>query len=319
MSKLRIIIVDDDPDILDVLELTLEDDFEVIKAMNVADGIKVIKSYRPDMAILDYNLPDGVGLDICAELRRDPLFIHLPILMLTGRGEVDDKVKGLNAGVDDYMVKPFAPNELIARVNMLIRRSTVSLDANPLSKLPGNISINNELNKRMQTGEKFAVIYFDLDNFKSLNDYYGFERGDEVIKGFSRILIDSVQTKGTAKDFIGHIGGDDFVVVASLDNAEDVAKEIISNLDKTSPTYYNEEDRIKGYIETKDRSGNPKKFPFVTVSIAIITNQNRDFSHIAEIGSVEAELKEYVKRSQKSNYIIDRRASSSESLPEQYE
>lgn len=317
MSKLRIVTVDDDLDILDVLELTLEDEFEVIKAMSVAEGIKVIKSYRPDMAILDYILPDGEGIDICIELRRDPFFIHLPILMLTGKGEVDDKVKGLNAGADDYMVKPFAPNELIARVNMLIRRSTVSLDANPLSRLPGNISINNELNKRMQTKEKFAVLYFDLDNFKALNDYYGFERGDKIIKDFAQILINSMQKKGTSKDFIGHIGGDDFVAITSLDNAENIAKEIIANLDKTSPTYYNEEDRIKGYIETEDRSGSLKKFPFLTVSIAIITNQNRNFSHIAEIGSMEAELKEYLKKTAKSNYVIDRRSSSSEKLPEQ--
>ena len=178
MNKLKILTVDDDPDILDVLEATLEDEFQIIKASTATDGIAKVKSEKPDVLILDYMLPDGNGISVCTELRKDPLFIHLPILMLTGKGETDDKVKGLNAGADDYMVKPFSPPELVARLRMLIRRSTIHLDANPLTRLPGNVSINKELDNKLSSKEKFAVIYLDLDHFKALNDYYGFDRGD---------------------------------------------------------------------------------------------------------------------------------------------
>ena len=314
MNKLKILAVDDDPDILDLLEATLEDEFKVIRAATGREAIEKVKSDLPDIVILDYMLPDITGLKVCEELRKDPLSIHLPILMLTGKGEVENKVKGLDAGVDDYMVKPFLPPELIARIRMLIRRSTISLDANPLTRLPGNVSINKELEKRLTSKEKFAVLYLDLDRFKALNDYYGFERGDGVIKEFSRIIIDSVQKRGTVNDFTGHIGGDDFVIITTLEAAEEIAKKIISDFDKTSPKFYDEKDRIKGYIETKDRSGQTIKFQFITISVGIITNLYRKFSHTAEISTLGAEVKEFAKKSATSMYIFDRRSSPKDTL-----
>jgi diguanylate cyclase (GGDEF)-like protein len=210
------------------------------------------------------------------------------------------------------MVKPFSPPELIARIEMLDRRSTLSLDANPLTRLPGNISINKEIEKKLNQQEKFAVLYFDLDNFKALNDYYGFDRGDEVIKEFSNILVSASQKKGTNQDFIGHVGGDDFVIITTIEQAEIIAKDVISQFDKKTPQFYDEKDRMKGFIETKDRTGNIKNFPFVTVSIGIITNRYRHFSHVAQISSVGAELKEVAKKDPKSNYVFDRRDSAKE-------
>jgi len=309
MNKLKILACDDDPDILELLEASLEDEFYVAKASTGKELFDIIENENPDILILDYMLPDTTGIEICRKLRENSLFIHLPILMLTGKGEVEDKVEGLDAGADDYMIKPFSPPELLARIKMLIRRSTISLDANPLSRLPGNVSINKELTRRIASKNKFAVLYLDIDNFKALNDYYGFERGDTVIKELSRAIIECVQKKGTVGDFIGHIGGDDFVVITIPDKAEDIAKEIINEFDKFSTKFYDDKDRIKGYIETKDRSGIQKKFPFVTISIGIITNLNREFTHIAEISSVGAELKEEAKKSPASSYIIDRRVS----------
>ena len=308
MNKLKVLAVDDDPDILDLLEISLEDEFEVIKAATGQEALSSVAKEKPDVIILDYMLPDTTGVEICRQLRNNPLYLHLPILMLTGKGEVEDKVTGLGAGADDYMVKPFSPPELIARIHMLIRRSTISLDANPLTRLPGNVSITNELTKRINNREKFAVLYIDLDSFKALNDFYGFERGDEVIRETSRIIINSVQKNGTVNDFIGHIGGDDFVVITNIDKAEEIAKEIVSNFDKIAPQFYDEKDRLKGYIETEDRSGFQRQFPFVTISIGIITNLYKDFNHIAEISSIGVELKEAAKRVPRSNYVIDRRA-----------
>lgn len=308
MNKLKIVTVDDNPDILDVLEATLEDDFIVIKAETGQEGIDKIKSEKPDIVILDYMLPDTIGIEVCKKIRQDPLLIHLPILMLTGKGEVEDKVEGLNAGVDDYMVKPFSPTELLARVQMLLRRSSVNLDANPLTRLPGNVSINSDLEKKIQNKEPFSVLYIDLDHFKALNDAYGFERGDDVIKECSRVIINSVQEVGNINDFIGHIGGDDFVVITSNEAAEELAQCIINNFDKKSPTFYEEEDRKKGYIETKDRSGITKKFSLVTVSIGIINSYGDNFRHIAEIGAIGADLKKAAKQNEKSSFVTDRRS-----------
>ncbi|MCP4653047.1 MAG: response regulator [Candidatus Omnitrophica bacterium] len=307
MYSLKILSVDDDPDILDVILATLEGDYQVVQALNGKDAIETAKKESPDLLILDYNLPDMQGPDICAILRKDPLFLNTPILMLTGKGEIEDKVKGLEAGVDDYMVKPFEPQELVARVRMLIRRSTINLDANPLTRLPGNVSITRELEDKIKNERAFAVLYNDLDNFKALNDYYGFDAGDHIIKETARILVAATQEKGTVKDFVGHIGGDDFVIITKPENAEGLAKKIIADFDKLAPNLFDEKDRVKGFIETKGRDGLIHKFGFPTISIGIITTDTREFTHVAEVSSVGAELKKLAKKFEESKYVVDRR------------
>jgi diguanylate cyclase (GGDEF)-like protein len=307
MSKLKLLIVDDDPDILDLLESTLKEEFQVTTAATGKEALDKIKADPPNLLVLDYVLPDIEGPQICKTIRKDSLLLNLPILMLTGKGEVEDKVGGLEAGADDYMVKPFLPQELIARLRMLIRRSRSSLDANPLTRLPGNVSINKDLEERIENKEKFAVLYLDIDNFKALNDYYGFEKGDAVIKETSRILIDSIQKKGSVNDFIGHIGGDDFVIITTPANAEELAKKIISDFDNISARFFAEKERVKGYIETKGRDGQVHKYGFVTISIGIITNLEREFTHIAQISSLGAEIKSLAKKFPQSKFIFDKR------------
>ncbi len=309
MNKVKILAVDDDLDILDVIEATLEDEYAVSKASSGEEAFAKIKETNPDLIILDYNLPDAEGPQICAKLREDPLFIHTPVLMLTGRGEIEDKVLGLESGVDDYMVKPFVPDELSARVRMLIKRSTIHLDANPLTRLPGNVTITKELEKKIEAGSPFAILYIDIDHFKAINDFYGFERGDEAIKKAGRLLISILQKEGTPTDFIGHIGGDDFVITTSPEKAENLAKALIIGFDTLAPQFFDDKDRIKGFIETKDRDGSLKKFTFPTLSIGIITNQSRSFSHIAEISAIGAEVKEAAKKIPKSAYVFDKRSS----------
>ncbi|MDD5194886.1 MAG: response regulator, partial [Candidatus Omnitrophica bacterium] len=113
MYKLKVLVVDDDPDILDLLCSTLEGEYDVIKASLGNEALEKVKEGLPDLLVLDYMLPDLQGIEVCKILRKDSLSMHLPILMLTGKGETDDKVRGLEAGADDYMVKPFSPQELI--------------------------------------------------------------------------------------------------------------------------------------------------------------------------------------------------------------
>jgi diguanylate cyclase (GGDEF)-like protein len=309
MSKLKVLIVDDDPDILDLLESTLMDDFSLAKASTGNEALEEIKKQPPNLLVLDYMLPDLEGPEICKIIRKDPLLFNIPILMLTGKGEVEDKVFGLEAGADDYMLKPFSPQELIARVRMLIRRSHANLDANPLTRLPGNVSINKDLAEKIESKEKFAVLYIDIDNFKALNDYYGFEEGDNIIKSTAHILISSIQSKGTVNDFIGHIGGDDFVIITTPETAEEIAKKIVADFDSVSSEFFEEKDRVKGYIETKGRDGQIHKFGFPTISIGIINNLEREFGHTAEINSLGAETKGLAKKFSESKYIIDRRSS----------
>ncbi|MFA5320601.1 MAG: response regulator [Candidatus Omnitrophota bacterium] len=308
MMKPRVLLVDDDPDILDVLEITLsEENYDISKAMDGEEALKIIRSKPIDLILLDHNMPKMTGREVCMEIKKDILLRHIPILMVTGKGELHDKVCSLEAGADDYIVKPFEPKELQARIRMTLKRSERDLDANPLTRLPGNISILGELSARIEGKMPFAVCYIDLNKFKSYNDIYGFEHGDDIIKETARILIRAVQETGVSSDFIGHIGGDDFVIITGIETAERISQKVIDDFDLSSPNFYNETDRANGYIMAKDRSGNQQRVPLVSVAIGIVTNEFRRIDHVAQVGEIGAELKAFAKSKEGSNYVRDMR------------
>lgn len=308
-AKEKILIVDDEDFIRDVVSMSLEDEYDIVEAENGQEGFEKIKEEMPDLVICDYNMPVMTGLDLCKKVREHPMFLNLPFIMLTGKGEVQDKVDGLEAGADDYIVKPFEPDELLARVKMALKRSVRDLDANPLSHLPGNVSIMNEVQNRIMRGEKYAVMYFDLNNFKALNDYYGFKKGDEIIKASARLLVEAVQQVGTEADFVGHVGGDDFVIITDCEHDIALAEFICKEFDLMAPNFYEEGDRLQGFIATKDRQGLEKHFAFVGIAVAIVTTEFRAFAHIGEIAQVGAELKKEAKKAEKSAYVKCRRTS----------
>ncbi|MBL7130819.1 MAG: response regulator [Candidatus Omnitrophica bacterium] len=308
MAKKRILIVDDDPDILDVLQLTLpEEEYEVVEAHDGQEALEKVYERPPDLIILDYIMPKMNGREVCQKLKKDVLLRHMPIIMLTGKGDVKDKVEGLDAGADGYIVKPFEPEELLARIRMTFRRSQIDLDAAPLTRLPGNVSIFNEIEQRIKSGKKFAVGYVDLDKFKIFNDKYGFTWGDRTIQQTARVVIKGVEEKGNPGDFIGHIGGDDFVIVSNPGAIDEICKQIINEFDKVTLKLYNPEDLKKGYIVGKDRQGKTTKVGLITISIGVVTNVHRNLTHVAQVAEIGAELKEYAKKQKKSNYIKDKR------------
>ncbi|MEI7998704.1 MAG: response regulator [Candidatus Omnitrophota bacterium] len=313
MRKEKILIIDDDPDILDVLDLTLSENYTVISACNGKEGLELLKAKSPDLVITDYNMPVMNGPEFCRNLRKDILLRHLPVIMLTGKGETRDMVTGIESGADDYLIKPFEPETLLARIRMILKRTLRSLDANPLTHLPGNSSIMDEMQNRIESGKLFAVGYADLDKFKIYNDKYGFEHGDEVIRETARVLIDAVQAICGTEAFIGHIGGDDFVFVCDNSKADDVSKKIIEDFDKTSPHFYSEEDRKSGFIMGRDRQGQEIKTGFVSISIGIVSNVCQKITHVAQIGEIGAELKKFAKSIDKSAFVRDQRKDPRES------
>ena len=312
MPKPKILIVDDQPDIRDILKITLGEEYNVIEAANGQDALSVVKTNTPDLVLLDYKMPGMSGIEVCQIIKSDLLLQHLPIIMLTGKGEVGDKVTGINAGADDYIVKPFVPEELLARIKMVLRRTERDLEANALTRLPGNLPITAALQKQIEFTQKdpnyrFAVCYLDVDKFKSFNDRYGFERGDEIIKETARILIRAVKESDNPDDFIGHVGGDDFLIITTPVRAEKICQRIISDFDKIAPSFYNEEDRKAGFIIGTNRKGQEEKFSLLTISIGIVTNEARKIDHVAQIGEIGAELKKYAKSFSGSIFVKDKR------------
>jgi diguanylate cyclase (GGDEF)-like protein len=305
---IKILIADDDPDIRDILKLTLgEENYEVIEAADGEEALKIIRSKPLDLVLLDYKMPKMDGRQVCNVIKKDLLLQHLPTIMVTGKGEVSDKIDGIEAGADDYIVKPFEPKELLARIRMVLRRTQRDLEANPLTRLPGNVAILNAISDCIDKKNQFAVCYIDLDKFKAFNDKYGFEHGDEVIRETARILLGATKEFGNPDDFVGHIGGDDFVIISTPEVSDKICEKVIADFDKISPSFYNQEDRENGFIIGYDRQSKIHKIPLLSISIGVVTNQLREITHVAQIGEIGAELKKLAKSMEKSNYVKDKR------------
>jgi diguanylate cyclase (GGDEF)-like protein len=186
-------------------------------------------------------------------------------------------------------------------------RSERSVEINPLTRLPGNISINRQIEERMARGEGFAIAYADLDSFKPFNDKYGFGRGDEVIKIAARLILCSVMNWQPRGSFVGHIGGDDFVFVMSDNLIEDACKSVIQAFDQIIPSLYDPEDRARGGIESKDRQGTVRFFPFIGISIGVTGTCYRRFAHFGALIEAASEMKHFAKKNSGSSYSMDKR------------
>ncbi|HET6464061.1 MAG TPA: diguanylate cyclase [Nitrospiria bacterium] len=183
----------------------------------------------------------------------------------------------------------------------------MNLDANPLTRLPGNLAIEKALLTRLQEGVPFAFCLVDLDNFKAFGDRYGYIRGSEVLKKVAAILTDCVKTLGSGPDFLGHIGGDDFVIITDPLRMEKLCEKVIHDFDEAIPDFYDEEDRRRGYIISRDRKDIEQQFPFMTVSIAVVTNQKRAITSPMQVAEIAAQLKQYAKTFPRSVYVVDQR------------
>jgi diguanylate cyclase (GGDEF)-like protein len=279
----------------------------VATASDGREALRQAHDLAPDLILLDVMMPELDGFEVCQQLRSDARTRHISVIMLTAKSLSADKVVGLTAGADDYMIKPFDPIELIARVKSALRRSREMRDANPLTQLPGNVQVQEEVARRVASGTPFALMYIDLDNFKAFNDHYGFLRGDEAIKLLARCTAESVDRHQDEESFLGHVGGDDFVVIVEPDAAEPLAQDIIRLWNGRIVELYDTEDVEQGYIEVADRRKELHRFPFITVSIGIASNTGRAIDSHWAASEIAAEMKAFAKNDGGSSYAIDRR------------
>jgi GGDEF domain-containing protein len=195
----------------------------------------------------------------------------------------------------------------LAMGKRLVKLEEMYLDASPLTRLPGGIAIENALKRRLESRQPIAFCVIDLDNFKAFNDHYGYAHGNEVIKETARIIEVAAKAKGLPEDFIGHVGGDDFVVITTPAYMRTISSEIIQLFDERVPLFYDEEDRKNGFIFGKNRQGEEMTYPLMTISIAIVTNEKRTLTNPLEASEIAAELKDYAKTIAKSIYVVDKR------------
>ena len=303
-----VLVVDDDEQVTRLVKRVL--DRAGLECVAVNDGNAAHDAaveWRPDIILLDLMLGDTTGDQILATLRADFRTRLIPVVFLTVRDSLKDKVEHLLAGADDYVTKPFVPEELIARLRAVMSRSTTARELSPLTGMSGNSDILREISRRLAQHERFAVLYPDIDSFKSYNDHYGFLRGDDVIKTLATIILEVLEQNYSPQHFAGHVGGDDFVVLTDPNLAERLASEITHRFDTATPALYDPADRLQGWIESKERSGGTLRSPLVSVSIGIVIAEPGSYASAAALAARAAEVKGVAKRMPGSKWVLDRR------------
>ncbi|MDD4957228.1 MAG: diguanylate cyclase [Candidatus Omnitrophica bacterium] len=262
----------------------------------------------PDMILIDMSAPGAAYADICAELKRDFATVHIPVMALMNKAVLTAGGFETVQGLDDYILSPPDPVELKVRMDIAIKRSQQSFYASPLTGLPGGIVIEEMLNERIKNGTPFVAGHVDIDNFKSFNDKYGYLKGDRVIMQTAYMLSVSVRNHGNKSDFVGHIGGDDFVMITTPEKYNAICQNFICMFDTIVPFHYAPADRRKGYIQAKDRARKIRRIPIMSVTVAfVIKNGPLELNSIIEMNERIAEVKQYLKAIKGSKYMADRR------------
>jgi diguanylate cyclase (GGDEF)-like protein len=302
------LVVDDDEQVLRLVRRVLERaGYECVTISDGRAAHQAAVEWRPDIILLDIMLGEVTGDEILADLRGDFRTRLIPVVILTARNSLKDKVEHLLAGADDYVTKPFVPEELVARVRAVMSRSTTARHLSPLTGMSGNTDILREISRRLGHRERFAVLYPDIDAFKSYNDHYGFLRGDDVIKTLAAIILEVLEEDFAPQHFAGHVGGDDFVILTEPSMAESIATQITKRFDAAVPALYDPADRARGWIESEERNGNILRSPLVSVSVGIVIAEPDSYLSAAALAARAAEVKGVAKRMPGSKWVLDRR------------
>ena len=230
-----------------------------------------------------------------------------PIIVVSSNIDRQHRVEVLKTGIEHYIKKPIDEEYFYYTIINLLDLLDINRRVSPLTGLPGNVQIQAEMKKRLLNDEEFSMMYFDLDNFKSYNDLYGFFKGDEIIKFTAKVISRHIHCRECDSSFVGHIGGDDFVAIVSTTDCEIICQNIIAEFDKNIVNYYLEEDALRGYIEVENRKGILEQFPIVSITIGVVIVTKGRFNNILEIGEMGAGVKHLAKTIPGSTYVINKR------------
>ena len=291
MGKARLLVVEDDPDISNMLKIYFGGlDYDVDVALRGNDALEKTRQVFPHLIILDIMLPDIDGYEVCRNLRTSTRTSHIPVIFLTQKDERSDKLQGLELGADDYITKPFDIEELKLRVKGAIRRSERESLTDPRSGLPAGRLIEEQL-RRIIREEDWALMDLRINNFASFNDVYGFVAGDDVLRFSAMLLGEVVDEFGTPNDFIGHAGGDNFIIISTDDAAPKTIKVIKERFDEEVQTHYNFMDREQGFVQTPNADGEMIQSPLMTMTSGVVSPKEHRFADIREITEMAAEAR----------------------------
>jgi diguanylate cyclase (GGDEF)-like protein len=300
-----IVVVCKDVVLNNVIERALGGAYQIVAFNSMPSALDYIYNAIPNLIVMNIDEKDPAGIRVLNDLKSDPMFHQLPVLAVVPETFAMDNWE--NMLVEDFIRRQDLETDFAVRATLSILRSERIVEMNPLTRLPGNISINKEIQERIDGKKEFAFGYADLDFFKPFNDRYGFSRGDEVIKMTGRIILGVVKSKQPQGSFIGHVGGDDFVFIIDTALVEEAATDIIKAFDSLIPGMYDPADMKQGFIKSFDRKGISSQFPVMGLSIGIVETRGRAFTHYGEVTEIAAEMKKFAKRFTGSCYRTDQR------------
>jgi PleD family two-component response regulator len=291
MGKARLLVVEDDVDIGNMLKIYFSGmEFDVDVAVRGKDALEKTKQVLPHLIVLDIMLPDIDGYEVCRNLRTSMRTSHIPVIFLTQKDERSDKLQGLELGADDYITKPFDIEELKLRVQGAIRRSERESLTDPRSGLPAGRLIEDQL-RRIIRQKGWALLDARVNSFEPFKDVYGFVAGDDVLRFTSMLIGEVVDELGTTSDFIGHAGGDNFIIITTEEKAEAIKNRLKERFDNEVQTHYNFMDRQQGFVQAPATEGTTVKVPFMTMSVGIVSPSAHSFADIREITELAAEAR----------------------------
>ncbi len=306
----RILIVEKDETTREMMRMRLASrHYEVMCCERADAALKLLDREAFDLILISRDLDLIAGQTLIQTIRAKPHLTAVPLILMVQESQVTELLLSSEKGYDDFLTKPINPLLLQLRVKMNVERVRERVEVNALTYLPGNHAIEKVVQKKIKSGEKFSVIYIDINHFKSFNDRYGFRRGDDALRHTAKLLTAvSRELSSQGECFVGHIGGDDFIAVTSVELEEKFARQFIDAFDHVMPTYYSEEDQKRGFIRAKNRAGKMEDTPLMSCSVAACTNLYRTYQSLAEVASDAVEVKSFLKTQPGSHYLRDRRS-----------
>lgn len=300
----KLVVAEDDDAVAHLVAATLGDaGFLCLRGRDGEEALNLVRSELPDLLVLDIMMPKMDGIEVCRRLKEDVILSRIPILMLTSLAGVDDRVKGLEAGADDYLPKPFDLRELAARVKALIRQSRRERDRNPTTNLPGGQAIEEKVTDLLRAKSRFAVLYIDIENFRSYADTYGYLKADEVVAKTGTLILQAARAASDPPPFVGHVGGDDFLVICQADVVDPLKQHVMDAFLDTVSDYYTEEDLERGYLSITDGQGEIRRAQFMNPSIAVVVAEAGQFESTEALAQEVTLTKAKVRRRTNSEVI----------------
>ncbi len=303
----EVYIIDDKKELIENLKEQFKENseyhFKTVGTDNLEEALRNI----PSLIIIDEDTAQMEILELCKKIRADEDNSITPIVVITSNQDRAHRIEVLKTHVEYYIKKPIDDEYLYYTIKNITSLMYINRRVSPLTGLPGNVQIQAEMKKRLLNKEVFAMMYFDLDNFKAYNDVYGFANGDEIIKFTAKVISKHIHNIGGGNNFIGHIGGDDFVAIVEETDYDRVCQDIIAEFDKEAVNFYSEEDVERGYVEVANRRGIIEQFPLTSISIGVVEVDNKTIKTALEIGEVAAQVKHLAKTIMGSTYVINKR------------